>query len=184
MVEAKARMTAAELERLPRDGWRYELRKGELRRMPPAGEPHGRHGNKLNALLSIHVLQNHLGVVYSLETGFRLESDPDTLYAPDIAFITRDRVPTEDRPGFFPGAPDLAVEVVSPSDTAEEVREKVDDYLRLGTRIVWVVYPRTKRVAVYRAEGLVRELAGDDVLDGEDVVPGFTCRVADIFAPW
>src|SRR5688572_10404946 len=125
MVEAKTRMTAAELEQLPNDGWRYELRKGELLRMPPAGEPHGRHGNKLNIFLGHYVLENRLGVVYSREAGFQLESDPDTVYAPDIAFLRRDRVPTEDRPGFFPGAPDLAVEVVSPSDTAEEDRKSV-----------------------------------------------------------
>ena len=180
-----APVTAAELERMPSDRfWRYELRRGALRRQPPHDEPAGRYGSMLLFVLADFARRQRVGVVYTSDTGFLLESDPDTVFAPDVAFLTRDRVPTEDRPGFFPGAPDLAVEVVSPSDTAEEVREKVDDYLRLGTRLVWVVYPRTKRVAVYRVDGSVRELTGDDVLEGEDVVPGFAYRVADIFAPW
>src|SRR5688572_26723490 len=95
MVEAKTRITAEALEQLPNGGpWRYELRKGELRRMPPASEPHGRYNSALYGPLWLHVRSNNLGVVYSCETGFRLESDPDTVYAPDIAFLRGDRVPT------------------------------------------------------------------------------------------
>ncbi len=118
-----------------------------------------------------------------VESGFLLASQPDTVRGPDISFAAAERVPSEGLPeGFFPGAPDLAVEIVSPGDTDVEVQDKVMDYLTHGTRRVWVVRPRQQTVTVHRPDGTARLLQGKDVLDGEDVVPGFTFLLQELFA--
>jgi len=124
-----------------------------------------------------------LGIVFAAETGFLLTRQPDTVRAPDIAFIAQQRVPkTGVWQGFIPLAPDLAVEVVSPSDRVYEVDEKVQDWLDNGTRLVWVVNPRTRTVTVNRAGSQPKILTASDELTGDDVVPGFTCPVREIFA--
>jgi Uma2 family endonuclease len=175
-------MTADELWRLPQDGQRHELVRGELRTMPPAGFDHGVRIVKLTVPLAQHVEGLGLGLVAGAETGFVLARNPDTVRAPDIAFVRQDRVPGTGNPrGFWDGAPDLAVEVISPSDTYSEVEEKVDDWLAAGARMVWVVNPRRCTVTVYRSRTAIAILAENDVLDGQDVVPGFTCRVGAIF---
>src|SRR6266545_2853554 len=176
-----APLTADDLWKLPRDGQRRELVKGELRTMPPAGFDHGAVGINLSTPLDQHVRAHQLGVVVAAETGFLLARDPDTVRGADLAFVRRERIPATGRPrSYWPGAPDLAVEVVSPNDTVFEVEEKVDEWLTAGTRLVWVVNPRRRTVTVYRAQTEVAVLAADGFLDGQDVVPGFRCRVADL----
>jgi Uma2 family endonuclease len=174
--------TADELFMLPDDGFRYELVKGELRRMPPAGSEHGAVIMNLGGPLHQFVKANNLGVVFGAETGFRIASDPDTVRAPDLSFVWRERIPEGGIPrGFWQGAPDLAVEVISPSDTYTEVEEKVNDWLAAGTRLVLVLNPRTHTVSVYRSATEVARLTESDTLDGGQVLPGFSCRVADLF---
>jgi Uma2 family endonuclease len=175
-------LTVDDLLRLQAPG-RHELIKGELRTMPPAGFDHGAVGMNLAIPLGAHVQMHGLGVVVAAETGFILSRDPDTVRAPDVGFVAQDRIPSTGRPrGFWPGAPDLAVEVVSPSDTLEEVEAKVDDWLTAGTRLVWVANPRRRTVTVYRSLTDVAILTINDVLDGQDVVPGFRINVATIFS--
>lgn len=175
--------TAEDLLRMPDDGYRYELVKGELIRMPPAGNIHGNRTMRLGWRLAGHVEANDLGIVFAAETGFRLASDPDTVRAPDIAFVSKRSVEeVGEFEGFWPGAPDLAVEVISPGDSYTEVEEKVEEYLRAGARAVWVVDPRRRTVTMYRSLTEIVILTENDTLDGGDIVPGFSCRVAEIFA--
>jgi Uma2 family endonuclease len=180
--QIKSGMTAEELFSLPDDGWRYELVRGELNRMPPAGIQHGYIASRLNQRLLAYVEAHNLGLVCTAEAGFRLARNPDTVRAPDVAFIARERIPAEGVPtGYWPGAPDLAVEIVSPSDRFDDVVEKVVEYLAAGTRLVWVIPPRTHTVMVYRATGEVQLLRGHEELQGEEVLPGFTCPVSALF---
>jgi Uma2 family endonuclease len=176
-------LTAQDLERLPDDGFRYELVRGQLRKMAPAAEQHGRITGTLTVSLGQHVLAHGLGAIYAAETGFLLSSDPDTVRAPDVAFISRARLeaigPVE---GYWSGAPDLAVEVISPGDTYAEVEEKVVDWLQAGTRLVVVVNPRQRLVTIYRSLAEVLVLTPRDTLDGEDVVPGWTLKIAELFS--
>ncbi|UCC63442.1 MAG: Uma2 family endonuclease [Anaerolineae bacterium] len=137
-----APMTAEELFWLPYDGHRYELIEGELKEMVPAGPRHGRIANAVAFLLTQHARQNDLGVVYAAETGFKLRKDPDTVWAADAAFVAVGRIPPQGEPeGYWDIAPDLVVEVVSPSDSAPAVQSKVTDWLAAGCQLVWVVYP-------------------------------------------
>lgn len=176
-------MTADELLRMPDDGFRYELVKGELRRMSPAGDEHGDITMQLAASLLQHCKQNGLGKVYSADTGFRLESGPDTVRAPDIAFVRMERIKAARRiVGYRVGAPDLAVEVISPGNTKREMTEKVSAYFAAGARMVWLVNPKLKSVDVYRSLNDVTVFTENDILDGGDVVPGFQIAVAEIFA--
>jgi len=182
MTTAQQLMTADQLFDLPGNGNRRELLKGELREMAPAGGEHGALAFRLSVRLGHFVEAHQLGVAFAAETGFILSRNPDTVRAPDIAFVSRDRIPPGGIPRkFVPGAPDLAVEVLSSSDTAIEVEEKVSDWLGAGSRLVWVVNPQSKTVTVYRPGPQVRIVHKDEVLTGEDVVPGFEIRVGDIF---
>jgi Uma2 family endonuclease len=174
--------TADELLIMPDDGFRYELIAGELRRMTPAGGQHGRIAVNVTVSLGQHVRGTGLGAVYAAETGFRLATRPDTVRAPDVAFVRRERVEAiGEVQGYLPGAPDLAVEVVSPGDTYSEVEEKVLDWLAGGARMVLVVDPRRRTVTVYRSREEIRVLAEEDVLDGVDVVPGWRVAVKELF---
>src|SRR5437870_12275785 len=133
-------MTADELLAMQDDGFRYELVKGELIKMPPTGDEHGEVTVEVTTPLHLHVKKNNLGKVYAAETGFKLASDPDTVRAPDIAFVRRERVEaTGTLKGYRPGAPYLVVEVLSPSDTIGKVEAKVAQWLEAGARMVWVV---------------------------------------------
>lgn len=174
-------MTAEEMLRLP-SGRRYELVSGELREMSPAGHNHGRIAARLTVPLGQYVDEHDLGELYAAETGFKLKSDPDTVRAPDIAFVRRERADeVEEIKGYFPGAPDLAVEVTSPDDTVREVEDKVAEWLECGTRLVWVISPKLHTVTIYRSLTDINTLTENDTLDGEDVVPGFHCPVAKLF---
>jgi Uma2 family endonuclease len=175
-------MTADELWAMPEDGMRRELVAGELREMSPVGERHGDAVQNINRSLDAHVHARRLGRVRP-EIGYLLESDPDTLRAPDLSFVRADRLSADGpAPGFYRGAPDLAIEVVSPHDRYSEVKAKVREYLAAGTAMVIVVDPDDRTVAVYRPERAPLELADVDVIDGEDVVPGWKLPVRDIFA--
>lgn len=176
-------VTADDLLRMASDGSRYELVKGELIRMPPAGNIHGKRAMRLGWRIAQHVEAKDLGVVFAAETGFLLSSDPDTVRAPDIAFVSKARIEeVGEFEGFWPGAPDLAVEVISPGDSYTEVEEKVEEYLRAGALGVWVVDPRRRTISVYRSLSDIAILNENDTLDGGDLIPGFSCRVIEIFA--
>ena len=175
--------TAEELLRLPDDGTRRELVRGELKEMTPAGNEHGYVALRIASRLERHVDANRLGRVYAAETGFKIASDPDTVRAPDAAFVSRERVEEVGRvEGFWPGAPDLAVEVVSPGDTHAEVVEKSLAWLDAGCRMVLVAEPQRKVVTVYRSREDIRILTEDEAVDGAEVVPGWRLPVAEIFA--
>jgi Uma2 family endonuclease len=182
MATEKTLVTADELLRLPADGRRHELVRGELRTMAPAGGEHGIVSGQAARLLGNHVVPNQLGYVLGAETGIRLARDPDTVRAPDAAFIAAGRLPSGRPPaGYFELVPDLVVEVVSPADTAREVEEKVHEWLSAGARLVWVIHPSTRSVTVYRSLADVRVLTEDVQLDGADVLPGFACAVRELF---
>jgi Uma2 family endonuclease len=174
--------TADDLERLPDDGWRYELVQGELRKMAPAGHDHGRIVGTFSIELGRYIRDHKLGAVYGAETGFVLTHNPDTVRAPDMAFVAQERVNTPtSKEGYWPGAPDLAVEVISPGDSYAEVEENVADWLNAGTRMVMVINPRTRWVTVYRTGNSAQVYKEDDMLDAGDVVPGWTIPVREIF---
>jgi Uma2 family endonuclease len=175
-------VTADELLRMPDDGFRYELVRGEIRKMTPAGGEHGRVGGNLMISLGGYARAHRLGAVYLAETGFRLASNPDTVRAPDVSFIRSERVQALGVVrGYLPDAPDLAVEVVSPGDTYTEVGEKVLEWLDAGTRMVIVVDPWKRWVTVYHSRDDIHVLGEDGVLDGGDVVPGWSMQVAELF---
>ena len=176
-------MTADELLRLPDDGLRHELVRGELRTMAPVGSEHGGVTAILVSSLGPHVLTHQLGRVLTGEPGFRLTVNPDTVRAPDVAFVRPERLAELGRVrGYFPGAPDLVVEVISPNDLYTEVEDKVAEWLEHGARLVFVVNPRRRTVAVHRPDRPLRVLTIDDTLDGEDVVPGWKLPLRELFA--
>ncbi len=174
-------VTAQELLEIPDDGLRRELVRGEVRQMAPAGFRHGRISSEVAASLAWFVRANDLGVV-AAETGFKIADNPDTVRAPDVAFVSQGRIETaEETTGYWPGAPDLAVEVISPNDRFAEVEEKIADWLGAGTRMVVVINPRGRTVTVRLPEREVEILSDGEALDGGDVVPGWTLSVSDLF---
>jgi Uma2 family endonuclease len=176
-------MTAEDLWRMKPDGMRHELVRGELTTMAPAGGEHGAISMTLAVRLGQFVLDRKLGTVFNADTGFILGRDPDTVRAPDAAFVRSDRLPRGRIPEkFVPMAPDLVVEVISPGDSYEEVDQKVADWLAAGTSVVWLVNPRRKTIAVHRSGGQTTRLAVDDILEAPDLLPGFRLPVADVFS--
>ena len=177
-------LTAADLLRLDGEGVRGELIRGVLCEMAPAGQRHGRYGAKLLFTLMTFVEPRRLGTVVTAETGVWLERDPDTVRAPDVAFTSAARMPLgEDLDGYAEVVPDLVVEVRSPTDSARELHDKAQMWLRHGVRLVWVVHPATRTVDVYREDGPALTLGDAASLDGGDVLPGFACPVSAIFDP-
>ena len=179
---SRTRMTAEDLFELPDDDHRYELAHGELIRMTPTGAEHGAVTARLGQILAEHVLAHGAGVCCGAETGFILRRAPDVVRAPDAAFIARARIPKNGVPaGYWPFAPDLAVEVISPSDRLPDVHAKVNEYLSAGTRLVWLVEPAAQAVHVYRSPGDLRVVRSNGELTGGDVLPGFRCAVRKLF---
>ena len=169
--------TADELLDMPADGWRYELVRGELRKMPFAGVKEGAVSTNMGASLYVFVSAHDLGTVYAAGTGFILARNPDTVLAPDASFVRSDR--DVDTDGYYPGPPDLAVEVISPNDRFTDVEEKTAEWLRAGVRAAIVVDPRRRSVKVHRSSGFMQV---DDVLEVEDVVPGWRFPLSELFA--
>jgi len=159
-----------------------ELVRGELIMMTPAGFEHGCVEAVLAGILRDFVKTRGTGRVTGAETGFQIARNPDTVRAPDVAFVRAERVPAALPRGFFPGPPDLAVEVLSPDDRAGEVLAKVRDWLEAGCRAVWVVDPKTRTVSVHDSPNRALILAATDTLSGGDVLPGFSVPGAEIFA--
>ncbi len=172
--------TAEQLLHAP-DLGRCELVRGELITMSPSGFEHGRIVVAVTGPLAAYLKANPLGVLAGAETGFHIARDPDTVRAPDVAFVRAERVPAAPFKGFFPGAPDLAVEVLSPDDRAGEVLAKVQDWMEAGCRRVWIVDPRTRTVTVYRSLGEIVALRENETLGEDELLPGFQLRVGEIF---
>lgn len=175
--------TAETLLRLPRGNWRYELLRGELLRMSPAGHVHGRIAARFTARLAPFVEEEGLGEVFAAKTGFLLRRAPDTVLAPDVAFVTalRMRAVPADAEGFFPGAPDLVVEVASPSDAAPRVEQKIADWLAAGTQVVIIVEPAGKRVVIRRNVGNEQVFGLAATLTVPELLPGWSLRVDQLF---
>lgn len=176
-------VTADELLRMPDDGLLRELVDGEVWMTPPPGEEHGVVAAEILISLGSHVRAHGLGRVHAAETGFRIGTDPDTVLAPDAAFVSRERIEEAAvGKGYRLGAPDLVVEVVSPGDTFGRVEAKVARWLEAGCRMVVVVNPERHAATVYRSLSDVRLLTESDELDGGDVVPGWRLPVRELFA--
>jgi Uma2 family endonuclease len=174
MTSPPGLLTADELLQLHIPDKRVELVRGVLVVREPPGGRHGRIAMNLGVELANYVRSRDLGVVYAAETGFTLTRHPDTVRAPDVAFVRSDRLRSPEPIGFPNLAPDLVVEVLSPGDRPGEILAKVADWLSAGTRLVWVIDPERRLARVYRQDGSERIVAGDERLDGEDVVPGFS----------
>ncbi|MGH7571538.1 MAG: Uma2 family endonuclease [Gemmatimonadota bacterium] len=174
-------MTIEQFERLPDEPERLELVRGHVVREPPAGFEHCGIAGQITVCLGTFVRQHALGKVVTGDPGFVLFDDPPTVRAPDVAFVARDRLPDDPR-GFARLAPDLAVEVVSPSNTLSGIQDKVFDFLDAGTRLVWVVEPRGRTVTVYRSRDDIRILTASQEIEGGDVLPGLRIEVSEFFA--
>lgn len=176
-------VTVEQLEEISRDRThRHELLRGELITMSPTGGQHGRFVYQLTIVLGQYISEHDLGAGFGAETGFRLQVDPAIVLAPDVSFIRKENfTPERDAVSFVPGAPDLVVEVLSPSDGATYVQKKVETWLHHGAQLVWVVEPETQTVHVYRTDGSVNLLKVGDALNGEKVLPGFSYPLARLF---
>ena len=178
MTDASILMTAEDLMANPVPNKRTELVAGRLLVHEPPGYRHGAAAGQLLLAIGMHAKTHHLGIILAAETGFTLFRNPDTVRAPDVAFISTKRLPAEVPRGYAEFAPDLVVEVLSPSDRAGYVLAKVGDWLNAGAALVWIVDPVRRNARVYRADGSEAILGPDDSLDGEDVLPGFSVTVA------
>lgn len=181
-VPARRAVTAEELFALPDDEWRRELVDGEIIRMTPTGAAHGVVTAGIGSLLHEHVSTRDLGVCCGADTGFILRRDPDVVRAPDAAFVAAHRIPDTGVPAsYWPFAPDLAVEVVSPSDHFADVQAKVAEYFAAGARQVWVLDPASRTVRAYRSVSDVQVFDVDGTLTGGDLLPEFRCEVRRLF---
>jgi Uma2 family endonuclease len=181
---AQKTWTEAEFMALSKDGGRYELVDGDVVTMSNSGLEHGEIGLLLGGRLIFYVREHKLGSAFDSSTGFRMQSG--NVRSPDVGFIAKARLQGLKRPpkGFFEGAPDLAVEVLSPSNTLEEIHNKIVEYFENGTRLIWVINPQEYYVLVYHTSSPDVFLRVGDDLDGEDVVPGFSMAIAELFAEW
>ena len=173
--------TADELLHTPGNMEPCELVRGELIMMTPAGFFHGRIEGNILAALSAFVREKDLGMVVTGDTGFLLERSPDTVRAPDVSFIRKARIPSVPPQGFFPGPPDLAVEIRSPDDKLKAIEAKIGDYLRLGVQVVWDVDPQQRTVAIHRTGEKPVILREDETVTEEELLPNFTLAVKEIF---
>ena len=182
-MSSAIRYTADDLLRMPeRDGVRYELVNGELKTMTPTGGAHGVIVAELTTALHQHARAHRLGRVFGESTGFVLRRDPDTVRAPGVSFVAAERLPAAVPAGYLHLAPDLAVEVVSPSDTVTELGRKVEEYVRAGVRSIWVVDPSNRTVTVHTPDRGVTVLRESDALDGGEIIPGFRYSITELFA--
>lgn len=175
-------LSAEELERLSIPDRQVELVRGRLVVRAPPSTRHGVVAGRLAFLIHAHVEKRGLGLVCPQDTGFQIGQDPDTVRAPDVAFVTSEQARLIPPQGYAAFAPALVVEVVSPGDRFSELEEKVADWLAAGSRLVWVVDPGRGRARVYRADGGSMEVGREEPLEGGEVLPGFSCRVIDILS--
>jgi Uma2 family endonuclease len=177
-MSTKTLLTAAELEQMPDDdSVRYELDEGELIEMPPAEWHHSCCEASIIRILGAFSHANKLGRVNAWDGGFRLKDD--TVRAPDVAFVRQERI--GQIRGYFPGAPDLAVEIISPSDTFRQLMRKVKQYFAAGTHTVWIVDPDRKEVQILEATGADRLLQRDDPIEAPELLPGFSVPISEFF---
>jgi Uma2 family endonuclease len=177
-------VTLEEFECVPESNrYKLELSRGHVVREPRPGARHGIIWNRVYDVLLQHGQRAGYGICVA-HAGFLLASEPPTVREPDIAFITRERLPADLPDGFWAFAPDLAVEVISPSNTVSAINDKVLQYLEGGSRLVWVVDPRTHSVCVYRSLHDIRILRRGDVLDGTPVIPGLSVSLETLLADW
>jgi Uma2 family endonuclease len=174
-------LTIEEFARLPDEPWHMELVRGHVVREPLGGFEHGTIVAHFGSVLLDFVTEHRLGAVVG-NCGFILIDEPPTVRAPDTAFIRGERLDSFDPRGYVPFAPDLAVEVVGPTDKMSQTQAKVIDYLDAGTRLVWVVDPKSRSVEVYRSRDEIRLVAEDGVIDGGDALPGFRLKVSELFS--
>lgn len=174
-------MTAEDLWLMGDDGWRHELIRGELIQMPPASHRHSKLAVRIGRKLGNYVEEHQLGDVTGADGGYILSRNPDVVVAPDAAFVRAERLPPE-IPAYLEMAPDLAVEVISPSERMSEVSAKVALYLDAGTQLVWVVQPSLKTVTVHFPDRTSKTFTIEDGLDGGDVLPGFKLAMSDLFS--
>jgi Uma2 family endonuclease len=183
-IEQQARLTADEFLCFQGEEDKlYELIDGDVIEVSPSpGPEHGGIVYIIGVIIGEFVRTHKLGRVYAAETGFQIRQSPDRVRAPDGAFVARGRLPAGPNPKrYFPFAPDFVVEVVSPSDSAQRIQDKVDDWLQAGTLVVWVVYPSGRSVMLWRGLDRVERRSQDDDLDAEPALPGFSCKVRDLF---
>jgi len=175
-------MTVEEFGRLPDDAARRELVRGEVIERTPSGSEHSVIGLAVGSVLRAAARSSRAGRAFGADCGFVLTADPATVRAPDAAFVRKERFPRGEVPrSFFVGAPDLAVEVVSPSDTMSELLGKVEEYLAAGTQVVWVVVPERREAYVYRPTDAPQVLGAGDGLTADPVLPGLSIPVAEFF---
>jgi len=181
-VDTSQVLTAQDVERISLPGKVTELILGHLVVREPPGTRHGVIAATLTYYLSDFARRHELGVVLAQDTGFKIASDPDTVRAPDVAFVARARVERIPPRGYAELAPDLLAEILSPDDRPAEVLAKVADWLAAGTELVWLVDPERSEVRVYRRDGSLAVVHAAESLDGEDVLPGFSCPLAQVFS--
>ena len=174
--------TQEDLEQLSAQGARYELIRGELKPMSPAGAGHGSVTMYIAGLVTAHVINNDLGVTFAAETGFVIQKNPRTILAPDFAFITQERMPASTPSGFMPVVPDLVLETRSPGDTAREVAAKIELWLEVGASIVWELNPRRQILTVYANGAAPLALTTTDVLKCEPLLPGFSLELRAVLS--
>jgi Uma2 family endonuclease len=177
VMATKTLLTSEQFEQLPDDGMRHELDEGELISMPPTFGVHGMIQTQTASILWNFVRPQLLGWVLS-ETGFRLSAE--TVRAPDVSFIRAEQTGVLDPERRFECAPDLAIEIISPSETAAEIAHKVRQYLRAGS-VVWVLYPKDRTVHVFEPTKSARVLDAEDMLEAPGLLPGFSVRVSEFF---
>lgn len=175
-------MTADELLHVDIPGKSTELVRGRLVVREPSGTRHGMVQATLTWLVTDFVRRNQLGVVFGQDTGFRIESNPDTVRGPDLAFVAADRAAEIPPRGYAALAPDLVAEIVSPDDRPGELLAKAGQFLDAGTRLVWVIDPQRTEARIYGASGDVSIVGEDGALDGRNVLPGFSCALRDVLA--
>ena len=180
---ASSSVTAEELLRLSHPGKRVELVRGEVVVREPPAAWHGGISNNVAFRLTAFVREHEVGAVFGQDTGFQIAADPDTVRAPDVAFVGAERVGEIPRRGYPRLAPDLVVEVLSPDDRPGEVLAKIGEWLDAGVRLVWVLDPEAAQARVHRPDGSLDLLGATDEVTGEDVLPGFRATVAELLAP-
>jgi Uma2 family endonuclease len=163
------------------DHHQYELVQGELRQMSPASPRHSRYEFRLLFAIGKYLEAHPIGEGFPGDAGFEIQSNPLTIRVPDVAFVLKQRLPPIDQGGFWKLAPDLVIEIISPSETAKSIAEKVSDYLQAGTRLLWLVYPERQEVQEYRLDQPFHIYRIDEELDGREVLPGLRYALRELF---